>query len=82
MGIMSGLGIFGLMGGIGLLFNIALWGGLIWLVVWGVRQFSNKNRSPTNTIAAPKSPREILAARYARGELTRDEYQTTLHDLA
>ncbi len=90
MGIMGGLGAglggFGLMGGIGLIFNIAFWGGIIWLVVWGVRQFSRSNAGASfdgsTAIAPQQSASEILAVRYARGELTRDEYRNTLNELS
>ena len=79
----SGLGSFGLVGGlIGLLFNIAIIVGIIVLIVWAVQKFSSGNTSSKATSAAqPFSAREILDVRYARGELTRDEYQTKLSDI-
>jgi|GEM_PF-503851 len=78
-----GLGSFGLMGGlIGLLFNIAIIIGVIVLIVWAVQKFSSDNASSKATSAAhPFSAREILDVRYARGELTREDYQTMLHDV-
>jgi putative membrane protein len=78
-------GSFGLMGGlIGLLFNIAIIVGIVLLVVWAVKQF---NRSPgassqTTSSNQPLSARQILDIRYARGELTREEYQTRLSDIS
>lgn len=83
----SGLGGYGLLGGvIGLLFNVAILVGIVLLVVWAVRQFSRGNVGPSynGTIAAPprQTAKEILAERYARGELSRDEYQTMLKDLS
>lgn len=81
----SGFGGFGL---IGLLFNIAIIIGIVVLVVWAVRQFSRPNNSgsqtaPHSSIAgATLSAREILDVRYARGELTREEYQNILGDIA
>lgn len=77
-------GSFGLMGGlIGLLFNIAILVGLILLVVWAVRKFTGSSSRSSQFISPTQSSsaREILDRRYARGELTRDEYQTMLHDM-
>jgi putative membrane protein len=84
------LGGFGLAGGlIGLLLNIAVLVGIVLLVVWVVRQFTQSNNSgaqataPHNAVTGSiLSAREIADIRYARGELTRDEYQTILSDIA
>jgi len=84
----SGFGGYGAMGGgsIGWLLNIAILVGIVLLVVWVVKQFSRgsvniaANRSAT--ITPPTSAREILAARYARGELSREDYLATLDDLS
>jgi putative membrane protein len=83
-GMMDGYGFggLGLWGGlIGLLFNIAIIVAIIWLIVWAVRRFtsgpSQRNHSPANV-----SPRDIVQARYARGELTRDQYQQMMKDLS
>ena len=83
----SGFGSYGLMGGyIGLIFNLVILVGIVLLVVWVVRQFTRGNigASYGGTIAAPphQSAQDILAERYARGELNRDEYQTMLKDLS
>jgi putative membrane protein len=81
----GGFGSFGLMGGpIGLLFNLAILVGIVLLVVWTVQKFSGSTNSGAST-AFPNqtlSAREILDIRYARGELTREEYQTRLGDIA
>jgi putative membrane protein len=77
-------GSFGLMGGlIGLLFNIAILVGLVLLVVWVVQKFAGSSSRSSQAISSRQSSsaREILDMRYARGELTRDEYQTMLHDI-
>jgi uncharacterized membrane protein len=80
----GGFGSFGLMGGfIGLLFNVAVLVGTVLLVVWAVQKFSRSTHS--SIVAASPTPllsaREILDIRYARGELTREEYQTRLGDI-
>jgi len=74
---MHGFGGMGLLGGwIGLFFNLAIIIGVVILVVWAVKRFTNSNIS-----SGSQTPREILQARYARGEITRDQYQQILQDL-
>ncbi len=76
-GMMYGYG-FGL---IGLIFNLAIIVGIVILVVWAVRRFTNGTAN-WNRSAGSQSPREILQARYARGEITREQYQQMLQDLS
>ena len=83
-GMMDGYGFggLGLWGGlIGLIFNIAIIVAIIWLIVWAVRRFTSGpthwNHFPTN-----QSPRDILQMRYARGDITREQYQQMLKDLS
>ena len=80
----SGFGGFGL---IGMLFNLVLTVGflivLVFLAVWLWRRFNLTNR--TITLSHPAGPaasaKEILQMRYARGEITREQYQQMLADL-
>jgi len=88
-GMMGGLG--GSYSLIGMLLNlvitIAVIGGLVWLVIWAVRQFSS-NRQGSSLLGqqsnrtAGETPREIVEKRYARGEITREQYQEMLSDLS
>ncbi|RME61236.1 SHOCT domain-containing protein [Candidatus Parcubacteria bacterium] len=83
----SGFGTFGLVGGlIGLLVNIGILVGIVLLIVWAVKQFSPSTPAPptgnTTMPAAPRSAREILDLRYAKGELSREEYLTMIQDLS
>jgi putative membrane protein len=64
-------------GGLGML---AFWGLLIGLVLWGVRAFAG-GRGNDNSGASRPTPLEILQARYARGEISREEYETMRRDL-
>jgi len=78
---MGGFGGLGLIGGLlGLIINIGVIVGIIVLVVWAVRKFSS-NGLNLNQGVSTQSPREILQTRYARGEITRDQYQEMLSDL-
>lgn len=64
-------------GGVGLLLMILLWAGLIALAVWLVRSlFPSVNRSTAARESSGLSAREILARRYARGEINREEYES------
>jgi len=77
-GMMNGFGWFGL---IGMIFNLAILVGIVLLIVWAVKRFSS-NAGGSNQFSSNQSPREILQARYARGEITRDQYQQMLADLS
>jgi len=75
---MMGWGGMGLFGGlIGLIVNLAILVGIVILVVWAVRRFTSSNSS-----LGGQTPKEILQSRYARGEITRDQYQQMLSDLS
>ena len=79
------IGGFGLAGGlIGMLFNIIIIVGIVVLIVWAVQKFSRSSSQSSQTSASsqPLSAREILDIRYAKGELTRDEYQARLSDIS
>lgn len=54
---------------------VAFWGAVVWLILQATRgsESSGPNR---------RTPEEILAERYARGEIDSDEYRKRLDDLA
>ena len=56
---------------------VALWVGVILLAVWlAGKLFPRVPETPV------QSPREILKSRYARGELTGEQFQETLKELS
>lgn len=55
---------------------VLFWAGLIALVVWGISRFSRQN-----VPAGRQTPLEIARERYARGEITRDEFEQIKKDL-
>ena len=77
-GHMTGWGWFGMTIGM-----IAFWGLLIALGVLLFRSFSAKDTTPNESQSGPTAPdpRQILAERYARGEIDEDEYQQRLATL-
>ncbi|MDO8674452.1 MAG: SHOCT domain-containing protein [Dehalococcoidia bacterium] len=75
-----GMGGFGGFGGLfGMGFGLLFFVGLIVLIVWGVGQFTRVTvpAGSTGTGSAP----EILKIRYARGEITKAEYDQMKTDL-
>jgi len=86
---MRGFGGFG--GGwigaiIGLIIMIAIVVAVIVLVIYairGIRRRSNYDAAPQGPLVAPplQTPKEILQARYARGEITREQYLAMLEDI-
>ncbi len=79
-----GFGSFGALGMIlNLVITVGLIVGLVLLVIWLVRRFSNREGlgSLRNIASNDSSPSEILQARYAKGEITREQYQQMKTDL-
>lgn len=76
---MMGFG-FG-MGGIGLIWMLLFWVGLIALAIWLVSLLFPAVRNTDESKNEPVSAREILKARYARGEISKEEYQEMLQTI-
>ena len=70
-------GMMGVYGWVGMLFNLAILIGVVVLIIWAVKRFTSNNTS-----AGSQPAREILQARYVRGELTREQYQQMLQDIS
>jgi len=89
-GMMGGSGFgFGGLGLIGMILNLVITVGVIvgivLLVVWLVRRYGAEGgafSASQKPAAGQSSPREILQARYARGEINREQYQQILSDLS
>ena len=77
-----------MMGGFGMGFGSFgfLWMAIFWIVIvvaaiWLVGNLfprTDRGQSPAN---APESAVDILKRRYARGEISKDEFETTRHSL-
>lgn len=77
-----GFGALGGYGWIGWIINLALTAvtliALVLLVIWAVRRITNSQKGSmyvSDQNGGLNAAREILRARYARGEITREEYQ-------
>jgi len=61
---------------IGSVWMVIFWGGLIALVVWGITKLSRRNDS------SPKHDSlDIAKERYAKGEISREEFEQLKKDL-
>ncbi|HLD93812.1 MAG TPA: SHOCT domain-containing protein [Anaerolineales bacterium] len=69
---------WGMMGGWGMLTMALFWIGFILLIVWVVRAFIGASPSGSG---GSSTAREILDQRYARGEITRKEYDQMKKDI-
>jgi putative membrane protein len=63
--------------GLGFIWMLLFWGGLILLAIWLINLLfpSISQIPPANTGSALFSARDILDQRYARGELSREQYE-------
>lgn len=61
--------------------NLALIIGFVWLVVWAVRRINGSRSESNQAVPAAQSPKDIAKMRYAKGEITQEEYQKLLADL-
>ena len=70
-------------GWIGLILNLIVWVGLIagltLLVIWAIRRARVPAYAGTYATGQPTA-KEILQAQYARGEITREEYELRKQD--
>ncbi|MCK4862757.1 MAG: SHOCT domain-containing protein [Dehalococcoidales bacterium] len=69
----EGMGWWMAFGGIWMVF---FWGGLIALIVWGISRLTRNNSS-----GRKQHPLEIARERYARGEISREEFEQIKKDL-
>ena len=60
---------------------IIVWVVIIGLIVWGVMALGKRNSSASNT-SQTRSPLEIAGERYARGEISKEEYEEIRKNLS
>lgn len=66
----------GMMGAGGMLMMLLFWVGLIFLIVWVVRSVVGTSQATGSSMT-----RQTMDQRYARGELTRKEYDQMKKDI-
>ncbi len=81
-GMMDGNFGFGMMNGFGGIFTILFWVVIIGLAVWLISSLvSRTNSQPPANLPPAELPLDILKKRYARGEITKDQYDEMRRDL-
>lgn len=60
---------------------IIVWVVIIGLIVWGVIALGKRNTSVSNTFQK-RDPLEIAGERYARGEISKEEYEEIRKNLS
>ncbi len=77
-------GTFGVLGGIGLILYLLFWGGLLaGLTLFAIRAIRRARVSmgPDSFDTGQPTAKEILQAQYARGEITREQYELMKRDI-
>ncbi len=59
------------------LWMLIFWGGLIAIVIWGITKIARRNDS-----APKRDPLDVAKGRYARGEVSREEFEQIKKDLS
>lgn len=72
----TGMGWWMVFGGI---MFVLFWTAIIFLIVWGIRRFSH---GTLNNAPGSRSPLDIAKERYARGEITKEQYEQIKKDLS
>jgi putative membrane protein len=66
---------------IGSIWMLLFWGGIIWLAVWGISKVTQGGRSgPSATVR--RDPLDIAKERYAKGEISKEEFEQIKKDLS
>ncbi|MCL5075787.1 MAG: SHOCT domain-containing protein [Chloroflexi bacterium] len=76
------MGFYGGFGWFNMLFMSLFWIGLLALVVWGLVGLFSRTGGTSCGSSAGSSALEILKARYARGEITKEEFEAMKRDLS
>jgi putative membrane protein len=74
----DGMGWWMLWGG---LMMLLFWGAIIALVVWAVQSLGHREEAPGQPSAPRRTPLDIARERYARGDISREEFEQIKRDL-
>lgn len=66
---------------VGMIFMIAFWVLIVVAIVVLIKWLARSGEKPT-TPTAPTSPLDVLKLRYARGEISREEFEQMKKDLS
>ena len=60
---------------------VLFWGVIVALVIWGIRRLTERGRSESGT-SEKHYPLDIAKERYARGEISKEEFNQMKRDLS
>ncbi len=60
---------------------LLFWIAIIWLVVWGIRSIV-RHREPRGDNLEKRNPLEIARERYAKGQISKEEFDQIRKDLS
>ena len=67
----------------GMAWMVLFWGGIIALAVWAVSRLTgDREKGGGQRGSEGRSPLDIVKERYARGEITKDQFEQFRHDLS
>jgi putative membrane protein len=67
----------------GMVWMVIFWGGIIALAVWAVSRLTgDREKGGDQRRLEGPSPLDIAKGRYARGEITREQFEQLRHDLS
>lgn len=61
-----------------ILFPLLFWGGILFLIAWILTRLFPRNRPDDRAVAPRDSAEEILRERFARGDISAEEYTRSL----
>lgn len=65
---------------LGSILMLIFWGGIIALIVWAIIRFT-RHETSGNTSSSGRNPLDIAKERYARGEITKEQFEQIKRDL-
>lgn len=65
----------------GSIWILLFWGGIIALIVWGIKKLTERSGPGTGS-SEKSSPLDIAKERYARGDISREEFERMKKDLS
>ena len=63
-----------------MLFMLLFWGAIIFLIIWGIRKLTEHR--DTTSFAERRSPLDVAKERYARGEISKEQFEQFKKDLS
>ena len=74
----EGMGWWMLFGGF---WMVLFWGGIIALIIWGIKKLTER-RGPGSGSIERENPLDIARNRYAKGEISKEEFERLKKDLS